>query len=103
MLNNFMLLEGEDVFSKFTTAIKSVYSKILSITTIIAVLAAVIALIMRMYSTNPRTVETATSWLKRILISWVLINSLTYIATFLEGTFDGAYSMDETAPADTNP
>lgn len=81
---------GTDIFARLTEMLQTVYDKVFGITTIIAVLAATIALVMRMTSSNQRTVDTATTWLKRIVVSWVLINAMTYIVTFMNDSLGGS-------------
>lgn len=77
------------IFKRIGTMITSVYNDIFAITTACAVLTATIALVIRMVSSNQRSVDTASMWLKRIVISWIAINSMTYIITFLEGNLGG--------------
>ena len=42
------------------------------------------ALVVRMVSRNQRAVDEATSWLKRIVITWIVLNSLGFIVTYLQ-------------------
>lgn len=81
-----------DLFSKITSTIKTVLTNLNSISTIVCALVVVIALIWRMISSNPRSVETATSWAKRAAISFAIINSLTFIINWFTTTFNGAYN-----------
>lgn len=72
-----------DVFSAAQKLIKTIYSGVLGISTILAVCCVVICCLFMMLSSNPKTVETSKSWLKRILIAWVVINALGLIVTSL--------------------
>lgn len=72
------------IWTNVFNAISSIYSNLVLLATIIAATAAVIALLIRMISKNQRAVEEANSWLKRIAISYVLINAIGLMATFLE-------------------
>lgn len=72
------------IWTNVFNAISSIYSNLVLLATIIAATAAVIALLIRMISKNQRAVEEANSWLKRIAISYVLINAIGLLATFLE-------------------
>ena len=74
---------AEDIFDKAKTMLDSVYGKIHAMTTVVAVLCATIALLIRMFSRNQRAIESANDWLKRIVISWLAINSLTFIINLL--------------------
>lgn len=73
---------GVDV-ERAVSLIKAIYKGIFSISTPLAAVIAVIACLFWMFSSNPRTVETAKSWLKRVLIAWVLINTFGLIITSL--------------------
>ena len=50
---------------------------------------AAIALLVRMVSRNQRSVDEATSWLKRIVITWIVLNSLGFIVTYLQPLIAG--------------
>lgn len=70
---------ADTVWNRFSTIMKDVYGKLVGISTIVAVTAAVVALIVRMVSRNQRAVDEATSWLKRIVVTWIVLNSLCFI------------------------
>lgn len=72
-----------DIWSWLDTALNDVYSKFLGISTIAACVAASICLIMMNFSTDDRAVSTSRAWLKRILISWVILNVLGFIMVYL--------------------
>lgn len=61
----------------------------MGISTIVAVTAAAIALIVRMVSRNQRAVDEATSWLKRIVVTWIVLNSLGFIVAYLQPLIAG--------------
>jgi len=48
-----------------------------------------IALLIRMISRNNRAVEEATSWLKRIVVTWIILNSLGFIVAYLQPLIQG--------------
>lgn len=50
---------------------------------------AAVALIVRMVSRNQRAVDEATAWLKRIVITWILLNSLGLIIAYLQPLIAG--------------
>ena len=52
-------------------------------------LVASIALIIRMVSRNQRAVDEATGWLKRIVITWIVLNSLGFIVAYLQPLISG--------------
>ncbi len=81
----FAFAANANVFENIKTALKNLYNDIFAITTVTAVIAATIALILRLVSRNQRVVDEATQWLKRIAISYVIINALGIIAPWLLG------------------
>ena len=46
-------------------------------------------LLVRMISRNQRAVDEATTWLKRIVITWVILNTLGFIIAYLQPWFAG--------------
>ena len=73
---------------------RDVYGQIVGISTIVAVTVAAIALVVRMVSRNQRAVDEATAWLKRIVITWLVLNMLGFIVAYLQpliagGTYTG--------------
>ena len=72
-----------DIWSWLDTALSDLYNKFLSVSTIAACVAASVCLIMMNFSTDDRAVATSRAWLKRILISWVILNVLGFIMTYL--------------------
>ena len=82
------------IWTKISQVMKDVYGQLLGISTIVAVTAAAIALLVRMISRNQRAVDEATTWLKRILITWLILNTLGFIIAYLQGYIDGGrYSV----------
>lgn len=81
-----------DIWKWLDTALTDLYQKFLSVSTIAACVAASVCLIMMNFSTDDRAVSTSRAWLKRILISWVILNVLGYIMVYLTGlTKGGSY------------
>lgn len=68
---------------------KDIYGELVAISTIVAVTVAAIALLVRMISRNQRSVDEATSWLKRIVITWIILNSLGFIVAYLQPLISG--------------
>lgn len=68
---------------------KDVYGQVVAISTIVAVTVAAIALLIRMISRNQRAVEEATSWLKRIVVTWIILNSLGFVVAYLQPLIQG--------------
>ena len=80
---------ADTIWTKFSEVMKDIYGKLLGISTIIAVTAATIALLVRMISRNQRAVDEATTWLKRIVVTWIILNTLGFIIAYLQPWFAG--------------
>ena len=84
--------QGSDIWSWLDYALGDLYNKFLSVPTIAACVAASVCLILMNFSTDDRAVTTSRAWLKRILLSWVILNVLGYIMAYLVNlTQGGAY------------
>ena len=82
---------GGDIWSKMSGMMQDVYGKLLGISTIVAVTAATVALLVRMISRNQRAVDEATSWLKRIVVTWLVLNSLGFAVAYLQPLVQGGH------------
>jgi putative copper export protein len=85
---------ADTIWDRFSTIMRDVYGQIVGISTIVAVTVAAIALVVRMVSRNQRAVDEATAWLKRIVITWLILNMLGFIVAYLQpliagGTYTG--------------
>jgi len=72
-------VHAADIWTKANVLMRDVYNKILGISTIAAVVTASIALLLMNFSKSGRTVDESRAWLKRIVISWAILNSLGFI------------------------
>ena len=75
---------AETIWDRFSKIMQDIYGQVVAISTIVAVTVAAIALIVRMVSRNQRAVDEATSWLKRIVITWIVLNTLGFIVAYLQ-------------------
>jgi len=80
---------ADTIWTKFSDVMKDIYGKLLGISTIIAVVAATVALLVRMISRNQRAVDEASTWLKRIVITWIILNTLGFIIAYIQPWFAG--------------
>lgn len=80
---------ADDIWSRFSTIMKDVYGELVGISTIVAVTAAAVALLIRMISRNQRAVDEATSWLKRIIVTWLVLNTLGFAVAYLQPLIQG--------------
>lgn len=84
-----MAAQQETIWDRFSLIMKDFYGKIVAISTIVAVTMAAVALIVRMVSRNQRAVDEATAWLKRIIITWIILNSLGFIVAYVQPLIAG--------------
>ncbi len=80
---------AETVWQKANEILKDVYTQILAISTIAAIVTASIALLMMNFSKSGRTVDESRSWLKRIIITWAILNGLGFIMAYIVPFFSG--------------
>ena len=80
---------ADTIWDRFSTIMMDVYGQLVGISTIVAVTMAAIALLVRMISRNQRAVDEATSWLKRIVVTWIVLNSLGFIVAYLQPLIAG--------------
>lgn len=71
-----------NIFTKVSSSLKNIYNQVFMISTVVAVTFVAICLIIRMVSKNQRSVEEATSWAKRIVITWLILNLLSYFVAY---------------------
>ena len=79
-----VLAADNTIWTQISNAVKDVYGQILGISTLIAVTAAAFSLIDRMISRHQRAAVDATSWLKRIVITWIILNTQGSIIAYLQ-------------------
>lgn len=89
MLSVSPVLAADTIWSRFSTILKDIYGQVVAISTIVAVTVGAIALLIRMISRNNRAVEEATAWLKRIVVTWIIMNSLGFIVAYLQPLIQG--------------
>ena len=88
-INPTMAAPAADIWSRFSDIMKDIYGEVVAISTIVAVTVAAVALVVRMVSRNQRAVDEATSWLKRIVITWIILNSLGFVVAYLQPLIEG--------------
>ena len=81
------------IWNRFSTILQDIYGQVVAISTIVAVTVGAIALLIRMISRNQRAVDEATNWLKRIIVTWIILNSMGFIVAYLQPLIqDGNYT-----------
>ncbi|MCI9166475.1 MAG: fimbrial protein [Oscillospiraceae bacterium] len=79
----------DTLWTKASEVMKDVYTQILGISTIAAIVTAAVALLMMNFSRSGRTVDESRAWLKRIIITWIILNSLGFIMAYVTPFFSG--------------
>lgn len=80
---------ADDVWTKAKSIMQDVYNQILGISTIAAIVTAATALLLMNFSRNGKTVDESRAWLKRIIISWAVLNGLGFIMAYITPFFTG--------------
>ena len=80
---------AETIWDKASQIMRDVYTQILSISTIAAVVTAAIALLLMNFSKSGRPVDESRAWLKRIIITWAILNGLGFIMAYITPFFTG--------------
>ena len=94
MLVTYSNAETATIWTKAVEIMEDLYNQILLISTLAGVVTASIALLMMNFSKNGRTVDESRAWLKRIIITWIILNSLGFIMAYVTPFFaDGKWSM----------
>ena len=77
------------MWDKAQEIMKDVYNQILLISTIAGIVTAAVALLLMNFSKSGKTVDESRSWLKRIIITWVILNGLGFIMAYVTPFFVG--------------
>ena len=80
---------ADDVWTKAKEIMQDVYTQILAISTIAAIVTASVALLLMNFSRSGRTVDESRAWLKRICITWAVLNGLGFIMAYVTPLFSG--------------
>lgn len=76
-----------DVWTKAKDIMQDVYNQILLISTVAAIVTASVALLMMNFSRSGRTMDESRAWLKRICITWAVLNGLGFIMAYITPFF----------------
>lgn len=84
-----MPVSAATIWEKANEIMKDVYDEVVLISTIAAVVTAAIALLLMNFSKSGKTVDESRAWLKRIVITWVILNSLGFIISYVQPFLEG--------------
>ena len=81
------------VWTKASEIMKDIYNQIVIISTVAAIVTASVALLMMNFSRSGRTVDESRAWLKRICVTWAILNGLGFIMAYITPFFaDGRWN-----------
>ncbi len=80
---------ADTIWTKASELMQDVYAQILGISTVAAVVTAAVALLLMNFSKSGKTVDESRAWLKRIIITWAVLNSLGFIMAYVTPFFSG--------------
>lgn len=81
------------VWTKASEIMQDVYNQIVIISTVAAIVTASVALLLMNFSRSGRTVDESRAWLKRICVTWVVLNGLGFIMAYVTPFFaDGKWT-----------
>ena len=80
---------GAEYEDSWGEEMQDVYDEVVLISTVAAVVTASIALLLMNFSKSGKTVDESRAWLKRIIITWVILNSLGFIISYIEPFLSG--------------
>jgi hypothetical protein len=85
---------AEDMWTAANRIIRDVYSKLAGLSTVLAGLMTVVAVIGAKMSNNQHKVDQAWDWLKRIWIAWAIINGIGAFLAYIVPLFEGLGTLD---------
>ena len=77
------------IWEKASEIMQDVYTQIMTISTIAAIVTVSVALLMMNFSRSNRTVDESRAWIKRIIITWAVLNGLGFIMSYITPFFAG--------------
>lgn len=89
LLGNVQPVLAANMWDKAKEIMQDVYSQIVLISTIAAVVTASVALLLMNFSKSGKTVDESRAWLKRIIITWAILNGLGFIMAYITPFFAG--------------
>ena len=79
----------EDMWTVANRIIVDVYNKIAGISTVLAALMTTVCVVGMKLSNNQQKVDQSVDWLKRIWISWAIINGIGAFLAYVRPLLDG--------------
>ena len=89
LLSDSAFAADNTIWQKASAIMYDIYTQILGVSTIAAIVTASIALLLMNFSKSGRTVDESRAWLKRIIITWAVLNSLGFLMAYITPFFAG--------------
>ena len=89
LLSDSAFAADNKIWQKASAIMNDIYTQILGVSTIAAIVTASIALLLMNFSKSGRTVDESRAWLKRIIITWAVLNSLGFLMAYITPFFAG--------------
>ena len=89
LLSDSAFAADNTIWQKASAIMNDIYTQILGVSTIAAIVTASIALLLMNFSKSGRTVDESRAWLKRIIITWAVLNSLGFLMAYITPFFAG--------------
>ena len=89
LLSDSAFAADNTIWQKASAIMNDIYTQILGVSTIAAIVTASIALLLMNFSESGRTVDESRAWLKRIIITWAVLNSLGFLMAYITPFFAG--------------
>lgn len=89
LLCNVQPVLAANMWDKAKEIMQDVYGQIVLISTIAAVVTASVSLLLMNFSKSGKTVDESRAWLKRIIITWAILNGLGFIMAYITPFFAG--------------
>ena len=93
-LTSVQAFAAEDMWTAANRIIRDIYSKLAGLSTVLAGLMTVVAVIGAKMSNNQHKVDQAWDWLKRIWIAWAIINGIGAFLAYVVPLFNGLNTLD---------
>ena len=92
---------ASNMWDKANEIMKDVYNQIVLISTIAAVVTASVALLLMNFSKSGKTVDESRAWLKRIIITWAILNGLGFIMAYITRSLPEVHTADKPGKEET--
>lgn len=83
---------GTDIFKKGNEVLTGLYNDVVGISTVVAITAIVIALLISMFSHNQKMIDTMRGTAKGVAVTWLVINGIGFVVAYVKPWISNAPS-----------